>query len=841
VQAIDRQSLQRRGDLVDALRRRGDAPAVITPAGDELSGANLAGRVADLAERLGPTRRLVLVRAANEVGPLVAYLAGLAGGHAVLLTGPQTTGGPEELVDRYRPDVVLSGHDDVHVEERHPGSAHELHPELALLLSTSGSTGSPKLVRLSSDNLRSNAEAIATYLELRPDDVALTTLPMQYCYGLSVINSHLLAGGAVALGSWSVVDPCLWERSRSAGVTSLAGVPHTFELLDRVGFDGSELPSLRRLTAAGGRLPAATVRRYAAVGRERGWDLFVMYGQTEATARMAYLPPHLAEHHPGAIGVPVPGGSIDLDPVTGATPDVGEIVYRGPNVMLGYAEAPADLALGRTVDALRTGDLGRRTGDGLLEVVGRRSRFVKPFGVRVDLDRLEGGLRDDPTLALAEGRTLRVTGDDHRVVVAIDGDPDTTTLGLAREAVRIASGLPTGAVTVVGVDHLPRLSSGKPDDAALRVLATEPSPDAEPGDPRDVLRLVLGVTDVDPGDTFVGLGGDSLSYVEASARLERLLGPLPPAWHLTPIGELTGTPATSRRRGPVTHMPTDVVLRAVAIVGVVSFHTRLTHVLGGAHVLLAIAGFNFARFQLAATERSDHQRRMWRSITRIAVPSVLFAGMIVALTDGATVANLLLVNNYFSGGQIKYWYVEVLLQLLVLCALAFRIPAIRRAEARSPWWFAMAAVAVALVFRHTPDSLLGRPAIPIFVTHVVAWLFVLGWAVERADTVLRRLTVSALAVAFIPGLFDELHRGLVVTAGVLVLVWLPRLPVPAGTERIVSAVAGASLWIYLTHWHVFPWVMAHAPPGAAVAASLAVGVGVWKAVERATARLSGRW
>ncbi|RYI97112.1 MAG: AMP-dependent synthetase, partial [Actinomycetales bacterium] len=213
-----------------------------------------------------------------------------------------------------------------------------LHPDLRLLLSTSGSTGSPKLVRLSRENLTSNAHAIADYLDLHGDDRAITSLPLHYCYGLSVLHSHLVRGAGVVLTDLSVVDECFWDLCRRARVTTLSGVPYTFELLHRSGFAEREPGSLRRVTQAGGRLRPEAVREYADTCATRGIDFFVMYGQTEATARMAYLPPALAAAHPDAAGIAIPGGHLRIDSVPDQPADVGEVVYSGPNVMLGYAE-----------------------------------------------------------------------------------------------------------------------------------------------------------------------------------------------------------------------------------------------------------------------------------------------------------------------------------------------------------------------------------------------------------------------------------------------------------------------------------------------------------------------
>ena len=326
--------------VVGHLRQFGPRPALLTADG-ELSYADLASRVDVAVDRLGGGRRLVVLGVSNTVDSLVAYLAALQAGHPVLLVQDEDAA-VETAVQAYDPDLVVrAGPGRLRLIERRPGSDHVLHPDLALLLSTSGSTGSPKLVRLSRDNLLANARSIADYLGIGLDERAVTTLPLHYCYGLSVVHSHLLTGASIVLTDLSVVDACFWDLVRRHRVSSLAGVPYTFELLERTGFAERDLPALRRLTQAGGRMAPERVRRFAELGRRRGWDLFVMYGQTEATARMAYLPPDLALTHPQAIGVPVPGGALTLEPVDGGNDGVGELVYTGPNVMLGYAHGLA--------------------------------------------------------------------------------------------------------------------------------------------------------------------------------------------------------------------------------------------------------------------------------------------------------------------------------------------------------------------------------------------------------------------------------------------------------------------------------------------------------------------
>ena len=320
------------------LRAHGSQPALLTADGT-LTYADVAERVETVLDRLGPERRLVLLRGRTSVDFVVFLLAAFAGGHPVIVAPPVRQDRADDLADRYDPDIVIDA-DRHHVDVRRAASAHVLHPDLALLMSTSGSTGSPKLVRLTRDGVRSNAAAITTYLDLTPQDRGILTLPLHYCYGLSILTSHLYAGAATIVTEWSVLDACLWELAAEHGATGVAGVPHTFDQLEQLGFP--ELDSLRYVTVAGGKLAPERVADLVGLGRSRGWNFVVMYGQTEATARMAYLPPDLAERYPQAVGVAVPGGNLRLD-----HPDehgVGELVYAGPNVMMGYAESPADLA-----------------------------------------------------------------------------------------------------------------------------------------------------------------------------------------------------------------------------------------------------------------------------------------------------------------------------------------------------------------------------------------------------------------------------------------------------------------------------------------------------------------
>lgn len=786
--------------LLDHLLSHGENVAVLTRT-QQLSYHQLADRVAGIASRLEGPRRLVLLETRNDVATLVHYLAAMTAGHVVLPVDARRD--HSSILHTYEPGIVIDA-DGIH----HGDGRHRLHDDLALLLSTSGSTGSPKLVRLSHRNLASNAAAIAEYLAIRETDRAATTLPLSYCYGLSVVHSHLLRGAGLILTDNSVVDDAFWELFRLHGGTTLAGVPYTFELLERMGEQVLDLPHLRYVTQAGGRMPPERVRRFAELGLRQGWELFVMYGATEATARMAYLPPQLAASHPAAIGGPINGGQFTIEPS-------GELVYRGPNVMMGYAHRPDDLSLGKTVDALHTGDIARRRPDGLYELIGRSSRFVKMYGLRIDLQRVEAALRD-------HGVTAFCADVDDRLAVAAAGHDE----GEVQRLAAAAAGVPAGAVTSVAVAELPMLASGKPDYQAVRDLAR--APDSDEPDAVGLRHLFADVLHIDADSidldaSFVDLGGNSLSYVTMSVRLERALGRLPADWQRLPLRQLDAMP-TPRRRWWGATLEITVALRAVAILFIVGSHAGVFELWGGAHLLLGIAGYNFGRFCLTPVSRPERVRHLRNTIAWIAVPSVAWVVIALMITDDYTPTNLLLANKFLGPHDSmtagRLWFVEVLVWILVALALLCWLPVLDRWERQWPFTVAVAFLAVGLALRYDILGLhLGRDA---WFTMLAFWFFAVGWAAAKASTTLQRAAVTVLLIVSLHGYFDRTEREMLVLAGFALLIWLPALRCPPAATVVAGVIAEASLYIYLTHYQVYPLFGDHRLLG--VVASVIVGV-----------------
>jgi acyl-CoA synthetase (AMP-forming)/AMP-acid ligase II len=469
-----------------------DDLALIEARSDQrLSFRELVERGRRIADAAGTRRTLVLVLTRNDAFSAAAYLGCLQSVHAIALLDPETAA-PQlaAIVDAYRPAAVMGsvGVGDelsaqgIRVSEGIDVGGGEvariasdappaLDAQLKLLLSTSGTTGSRKFVRLSERNVTSNASAISEYLRLSPSDRPISSLPMHYTFGLSVINSHWLVGAPIVLTDAGVMQPAFWEAFRAYGCTSLAGVPFTYRVLERIGFRELDLPTLETLQQAGGALDRELTERYARYMAARGGRFFVMYGQTEATARISYVPAERLLHRVGSAGVAIPGGDLRIEP-NGTTSvdghDIGEVVYRGPNVMLGYAESADDLSRGDDLwGVLRTGDIGYLDDEQFLYLVGRSKRIAKVFGHRISLDEVEG-------LLAAEGPAAVVEGDDALWAFCEFGDAES--LDRLRSDLAHRLRVNKGHLHLQRVDAIPLSGSGKVDYLRLSEMVRDALP-----------------------------------------------------------------------------------------------------------------------------------------------------------------------------------------------------------------------------------------------------------------------------------------------------------------------------------------------------------------------------
>ena len=275
-----------------------------------------------------------------------------------------------------------------------------LYAELSHLLPTSGSTGSPKLVRHKYDNIEAAGLNISTFFELKETDRPLMVLPLYYTMGLSMIFSHFKVGATVLITGRNMTDPVFWKFLKEEAATSFTGVPYSFQILNLMRFFRMDLPALELMTQGGGKMERGLNLKFAEYCRDHGKRWIATYGQSECTARMAWLPAKWAVEKAGSIGIAVPNGELSLIDSEGnaiTTPHTeGEMCYRGKNVTLGYARSLEDLTLGDERNGfIRTGDLAYFDEDGCYYIVGRMGRFLKLFGMRVGLDECEQIIASD--------------------------------------------------------------------------------------------------------------------------------------------------------------------------------------------------------------------------------------------------------------------------------------------------------------------------------------------------------------------------------------------------------------------------------------------------------------
>lgn len=487
-------------DLLSIASPSGEATAVTLTDGRVLTYKELRILATHCRRSLQlPRKGLIAVNRPRELEGLACYLAALAEGQTVFLCEDSDPNLWEDFVNLYQPDVVVAkglealdallkraGYEhaadgEIPVWRRPAGYAGAIHPSLGMLIRTSGSIGSPKMVRLSYRNLSTNAMAICKALGLRGGDRISASLPMDFSFGLSLVNSAFAVGASIALCTWSASSDLFWQYADHVHSTCVGAVPVTYRFLRSSGWDPRDHPSLRLLLHAGGPLDDQTIRYYAARLPGPDGGFVAMYGQTEATARIACLAGSLAEAYAGSSGRVIPGSEITIQRPDGSLAgdgEEGEIIVRGPGVMMGYADQRDDLAAGDTQGStLNTGDLGYLH-EGLLYVTGRRDRQVKIFGRRVNLQEVEGAIAAYGVTAAAE-----TTGEE-RILIVTD-DP----LGARRACREIGRkvGLPPGTLSVVPVQDLPRSRTGKTDYHAVRRILDSQQP-KKFGDPGLTLR-----------------------------------------------------------------------------------------------------------------------------------------------------------------------------------------------------------------------------------------------------------------------------------------------------------------------------------------------------------------
>nr|WP_315222704.1 AMP-binding protein [uncultured Flavobacterium sp.] len=299
---------------------------------------------------------------------------------------------PYYIYDPSRSEIegykVVDASRTIQLFKRIENAIYPIHPKVKLLLSTSGTTGSPKFVRLSDENLVENAQSILDYLPVKSDDVVPLNVPINSVYGLSIFNTNCIKAHQIVCTDKDVFKKEFWHDLKNFGYSTLGGVPYFYEMLQSIGFFKKDYPTLRYFTHGGGIINHKLIEVISEYTEKYGKKFFAQYGQTEASGRMAFLPPEDLLRKRASIGRPIQNGRFEIEENT------SELIYYGPNIFGGYAERRADLQFYHQEEKLHTGDQARKDDEGYYYITGRLKRIVKLFGSRINLDEIELLLKD---------------------------------------------------------------------------------------------------------------------------------------------------------------------------------------------------------------------------------------------------------------------------------------------------------------------------------------------------------------------------------------------------------------------------------------------------------------
>lgn len=432
----------------------------------------------DEQKKVIQSRSLIFILCENSVGAAAGYVACLANRIVPLMLSqsldeqmlmmyiekyhPQYLWVPSQLVNKFTFSVLWEkyGYSLLKTDlDQYP-----LYDDLSQLLVTSGSTGSPKLVRHSYKNVEANAQNVAKAFGLTSDERAMVSLPINFTQGLSTVGSNLYAGGTLLFSTAGLMQKEFWDFVKNHHATSFTGVPYSYEILDKLRFTRMNLPDLKIVNQGGGRLTDVMFQKLAEYAANTGKRFIATYGSTETTSRMAYLRPEWALKKCGSIGEPLPNGKIDLLDDDGKliteAKQIGEIVYSGPNVTLGYGECGEDLIKGdERHGTYHTGDMAWRDEDGCYYIVGRKKRFLKLFGYRVSLDECERMLKKE------FGPDCACVGTDKKLIVYTIYNDFKENM---KKYLVQRTGINNAAFEIRVIDKIPKNDAGKTQYSQLK-------------------------------------------------------------------------------------------------------------------------------------------------------------------------------------------------------------------------------------------------------------------------------------------------------------------------------------------------------------------------------------
>tara|TARA_B110000008_G_C16921446_1_gene544933 strand:- start:47 stop:1468 length:1422 start_codon:yes stop_codon:yes gene_type:complete len=418
-------------------------------------------------------KSLILIVSENSIGSLLAYIFCILNNQVAIIIDSKTTKqNILKVFKNYQPNFVFLSKKKKNIFKKicsekytffdqilmknQKNKKKKLNKSLSILLSTSGSMGSIKFVKLSKGNLKHNTNSIINYLKITRQDSSITNLPISYSYMLSVINTHLEVGASIIISKYSLIEKKFWETIKNSKITSFNGVPYTYEIITKIGLKNIKIDTLRYLTHAGGKIEKNKLKEIIKFCNKNKLKFFSMYGQTEASPRISYLKPKFSEKKIGSIGKGIPGTKIYIIDNSGKKvlkPLVeGEIICEGKNVFMGYSKNCDDLEKPNKKNyKLRTGDLGFFDKDGFFYVTSRINKIAKIFGNRVDLGALENFMSQ-------KGYKVACLSNNNKIFIFIEKKYNKTNL---INVISKITNLNISSFELIKLKYLPRTSNNK--------------------------------------------------------------------------------------------------------------------------------------------------------------------------------------------------------------------------------------------------------------------------------------------------------------------------------------------------------------------------------------------
>ncbi|MGC4028020.1 MAG: AMP-binding protein [Steroidobacteraceae bacterium] len=716
--------------------------------------------------------------------------------------------------------------------ERHHPLIHLDEP--AQVAYTSGTEGKPKGIVLTYANLADAAERIIAVMGLDAGVREYVGVPATYSFGMGRFRAISAVGGRAYLPPRGF-DPLELARMLAAGeVNSLAAVPTLLRILlaspEVIGNAGAKL----RWMEIGSQYMSAQ-EKLAIRAMFPNARIVQHYGLTEASRTTFLEISDVPAERLESVGRATGGTHVRIT-------DDGRVQIRGPHVARWRIDSEGLHALQDAEGWLLTNDLGHFE-DGYLHYDGRADDLINIGGIKVLPDLLEGRIRGliGQGTKLAVARVPDPLRGDGVLVVAEPGDADSSRIRTAASTALREFGVEAGnALHVNMVEAIPRTATGKAQRRLIteqfraeQPLAAPAQPDA--ADDHSVLAFFqrsFPDHTVTPEDSFETLGGDSLQYIRFSMDFERRFGTPPSHWEGMSVAQLQAGMA-GRKKSFWRRLESSIFTRAMFMTFIVALHVDAfiySRNWGAAYFLVLLAGYSVVRFQLPEINRSGRVSTILGTVLRVAIPTILVVALLQLAARTFELKPLLLISNFFDPSQYKivtYYFVEFYIQLLLLAALLFSFPAVRTQFNRQPMLSALVLLAVVEIINFVMGRFWNTTYIFDRTPQNYAWAFVCGMVIASARSFPARTIAMLTVVAATWIKWGPSSAMYWVDGGTALLLFVPEFYVPAPIKILAGEIAGASMFIFLSHWHVHTVVtrlFGHEMPWVSLVAALAVGI-----------------